>query len=220
MVPGPRLQAVGSRPRVPGPGFQAPGSRRQAQGSRVPDFRLSAPGAQFQVTDSNSRRQVPGSRFQAIGNLVGRIISKEFSAALLAISSGKDTGASKVALDQGSETTGAAAGGTNLAATVDEFTSRVVEARQLGMTPGAVVSLKKKPSDGPTAWRILSLSEDDVAMESVNIGQKTAKLKISARELCLEWKISIEKVPKAFFGFPNAFTTTQWRSDIIKGAVL
>ena len=96
---------------------------------------------------------------------------------------------------------------------VEEWTSRVSEARKKNMAPGSLVAPKKKDDtagNALSAYRIKQLSESEVVLESANLGGPTVKKTMSTKEFLLNWKLSSERISTKLEGWSTPAATDHW----------
>ena len=144
--------------------------------------------------------------------------SKEFvdKCTLLATSGKTDT--PKTDEDPSQE----AASGSGVRGSVEQYLSRVLDAKGKGLVIGALVTPKHKSKDAeaPTAWYIRSMTEETCNVESANLGKTVVKKEVATKELVLHWKLSSEKVPVMVSGYSSCHATEQWKWILLKSKVL
>ena len=105
---------------------------------------------------------------------------------------------------------------------VEQYLSRVLDAKGKGLVIGALVTPKQKSKDAeaPTAWYIRNMTEETCKVESATLGKTVVNKEVSMKELVLHWKLSSEKVPVMVSGYSSCHSTDQWKWIAVKSKVL
>ena len=125
-------------------------------------------------------------------------------------------------LEEGADAPASVKASSSVPSTVDEFTSKVREARSKGFIIGALVKLAKKAEAQPgqsgqdASWRIEEMNEDTTTLRIATVGRAEETQKVSTKSLIEGWRLSNEKIGTHLEGWQHCWSTDLWKADMIK----